>query len=82
MERRYMWFHTSAGFVAAAVGIIVSMIAMFVVLANVPPNWQVQIPVLFVLFAIGILPAFLVERWYLSRLRRRSGAEKRDDRNH
>jgi hypothetical protein len=67
VERQYIWFRTGVAFSVAAIGILISTIAAIAVFDNTPSIPWVQLPLVFAVFAIGILPAFLVERWYCSR---------------
>lgn len=77
MERQYIWFRTGVGFAVAAIGISVATIVALVVMLNTPADPRVQFPLVFAVYAIGILPAFLVERSRVARRRaRRSGVER------
>jgi hypothetical protein len=60
-----MWFHTGLVFFAFVVGVLLATDASLAVMVNSPEITWVQMVLVFAVFSIGLIPAFLVERLLL-----------------
>ena len=62
MERQYIWFRTGSAFLAASFGVLLGSAAALYLLVTLPPVAPLQLAAVFLVYAIALLPAFVIDR--------------------